>query len=469
MTSLVDYPVPVSLVPVLESLCALFSDVEDLPDARGLEKRVHEGLREVDQRVMQACVSQKSQHEAQADLREVRCVHCGEWAELLDPVRERTIMSVRGEVRFTRRVFQCSSRDCRHERIPFDEHLGLGPKEHFSPLVQKKVAWAGAMLCSYDKASEDLRHQAELEVSPKQVHRITERIGERALEQQSQEVEQFGRPAAWDHVIEPHEKPETLVLEMDGTCVMGREGEGHEVKCATVFGLDARATTGSEGKERPLLLRRSYCATSEGIQSFRAMVWALCNSWGIRSARRLAIIGDGIDWLWNFSADRFHFNLPDGSVQVPEEILDFYHAAENLSKARNAIYKDPEGKTARNWYDHWRSQIKAGGVESLLKELEGRVKGARSQESREELARRLAYFRKHAHRMRYDQYKAQGLPIGSGAIEGTCKNLVKGRMSCVGQRWSGEGGIERMVALRTRIFNERYEDLWLPLTDRAAA
>ena len=51
-------------------------------------------------------------------------------------------------------------------------------------------------------------------------------------------------------------------------------------------------------------------------------------------------------------------------------------------------------------------------------------------------------------------------PIGSGAIEGTCKNLIKGRMDGVGMRWDTDKGIELMTALRVRLFNERWDDLW---------
>ena len=52
--------------------------------------------------------------------------------------------------------------------------------------------------------------------------------------------------------------------------------------------------------------------------------------------------------------------------------------------------------------------------------------------------------------------------VGSGAIEGTCKNLIKGRMDGVGMRWGVENGIELMTALRVRLFNKRWEDLWAP-------
>lgn len=67
---------------------------------------------------------------------------------------------------------------------------------------------------------------------------------------------------------------------------------------------------------------------------------------------------------------------------------------------------------------------------------------------------------RHRRRMRYPEFKSMGLPIGSGAIEGTCKNLIKGHMAGVGMRWDADEGIELMMALRVRMFNEHWEDLW---------
>jgi hypothetical protein len=450
------------LVPVVEELQNLFDRVVSLDDARGLELMAHEGLKEIDRLFMETCVRTKSLQAVEKDVREVRCLHCEEegWSSLLKADEDRYIVTVRGRVDYKRAVYRCTSGACRRTRAPFDEELGLEPKEHLSPLMQKKAAWAGTMLQSFEKAEQDMAHQVELPVSAKEIHRVTEKVGERALALQDEEARQWGRPAAWDHVVEPAERPETLVIEMDGTCVMGRDGDGHEVKCATVFGLDARAQTGSPGKERPVLLRRYYCATSKGIKAFRSMVWAMAVWWGVRSARRVVVIGDGIDWIWNFSADRFHFRLADGSIEKPVEILDFYHAAENLTKARNAIYRNSENPRAKEWYGKWKERLRQGKVEEVIEELEQRAKKVRGKNQREELRLRAEYFRRHAHRMRYPEFEAQDLPIGSGAIEGTCKNLIKGRMDCVGQRWDAERGIERMTALRVRLFNNRWNDLW---------
>jgi hypothetical protein len=42
-------------------------------------------------------------------------------------------------------------------------------------------------------------------------------------------------------------------------------------------------------------------------------------------------------------------------------------------------------------------------------------------------------------------------------------------MDCVGQRWDSQKGIERMTALRVRLFNKRWDDLWENIGAQEAA
>lgn len=464
--TLVAVEVAPALAEIVAQLQGLYETVMALPNLKTFEKTVHEELKVIDRQMMETMLVEKIRAGGLANTQEVRCRHCPEgWAALRAPDAPRYAITVRGRVDFTRPVYRCDQGDCQRERALVDEELGLAPKSHYTRLLENKIAWAGTTAASFVQGAKQMEHQVEIAVSPSEVQRVIEDVGRRALALQDKEVKERGAPASLEAPIQAVERPETVVVEMDGTCVMGRDGQGHNVKCATVFGLDARATTGSPGKERPILLRRCYCATSRGIRPFGAMVWALASWWGIRSARRVVVIGDGADWIWNYARDRLHFTLPDGSVVKPVEILDFYHAAENLTKARDEIFANAESVPARAWYDQWRTRLRQGEVEALLVELEKRAKGAKDESRREALRVRKNYFASHRERMRYPQFEALGLPIGSGAIEGTCKNLIKGRMDGVGMRWGAEEGIELMTALRVRLFNERWEDLWLPRQD----
>ena len=457
----VQVEIPEKMAPIVEKLSSLYESALRLPDARGLESCVHEGLKDPDREMMELCIQSKASQCIEEEVQAVMCPYCEQnWSTLLSPSEPRYVITLRGKVDYERPVYRCTKGNCRRERAPFDEELGVDPKEHFTPLVQKKAVRAGITNGSFEKAHDEMVYQAEIPMSSKEIQRTVDKVGNVAVELENKEIYARGRPASPERPSPVAKHPETLVLEMDGTCVMGRDGQGHEVKCATAFGLEDRDTKGP--KERPALTDRLYCATDKGIKPFGSMVWAMCLYWGIRTAKRLVVVGDGIDWIWNYVGERFYFKNPDGSTEKPIEILDFYHAVENLSKARDVIFKDPEGKRAKQWQDEWRSRILNGEVESLIEELGKRVKKARGKKARKELELRINYFEKHKDRMRYPEYEAAGYPIGSGAIEGTCKNLVKGRMSCVGQRWDSEKGIKRMLSLRVRLFNKRLDDLWDP-------
>ncbi len=76
----------------------------------------------------------------------------------------------------------------------------------------------------------------------------------------------------------------------------------------------------------------------------------------------------------------------------------------------------------------------------------------------------LSYFRTHRERMRYPEFRAQGLCVGSGVVEAGCKSIVGSRLKRSGMRWS-VAGANAMLALRCSTHSgNRFEDFW---ADRA--
>jgi hypothetical protein len=61
--------------------------------------------------------------------------------------------------------------------------------------------------------------------------------------------------------------------------------------------------------------------------------------------------------------------------------------------------------------------------------------------------------------MRYDQYLAQGWPIGTGVVEGACGHLVKDRMEQAGMRWSKDGA-QAVLDLRAVRLNGDWDAYW---------
>ena len=70
------------------------------------------------------------------------------------------------------------------------------------------------------------------------------------------------------------------------------------------------------------------------------------------------------------------------------------------------------------------------------------------EEKRADVDSACGYSTARAHRMKYDEYLAAGLPIATGMIEGACRHLVKDRLERTGMRSPTEGA-QAMLSLRS--------------------
>jgi len=61
--------------------------------------------------------------------------------------------------------------------------------------------------------------------------------------------------------------------------------------------------------------------------------------------------------------------------------------------------------------------------------------------------------------MCYADFKALGLPIGSGNVESAAKNIVQARLKRSGMRWSRDGG-QHVLDLRTYLKSGRWSSMW---------
>ncbi len=75
------------------------------------------------------------------------------------------------------------------------------------------------------------------------------------------------------------------------------------------------------------------------------------------------------------------------------------------------------------------------------------------------VAQELRYFRKNRKRMRYAEWKRQGLMIGSGVVEAACKTLVAQRLKLSGMRWR-ERGAQAILTMRGWDQSDRFDGAW---------
>jgi hypothetical protein len=71
----------------------------------------------------------------------------------------------------------------------------------------------------------------------------------------------------------------------------------------------------------------------------------------------------------------------------------------------------------------------------------------------------MAYLEKNKERMRYADFRAQGLFVGSGVVEAGCKTIIGQRLKQSGMEWSLRGA-NAIISLRCMIKSGRFEDYW---------
>jgi len=64
--------------------------------------------------------------------------------------------------------------------------------------------------------------------------------------------------------------------------------------------------------------------------------------------------------------------------------------------------------------------------------------------------------------MRYAEFRAQGLPIGSGITEAACKTVFTQRLKLSGMRWSNEGA-QTILNLRVILLSGVWDDVYQAL------
>ncbi len=143
-----------------------------------------------------------------------------------------------------------------------------------------------------------------------------------------------------------------------------------------------------------------------------------------------AVVGDGEKKTWSYADELF-----PGWIQI----LDIIHAKDKLLIAAHLHY--PEGSDdAREFVRERLVALLEGEVDSVIKDFANIVEEGELSKSKIKVLKSkvLGYFETNRVRMRYDEYLKLGLPIGSGLIEGTCKNLINDRMERSGMRWFPE-------------------------------
>lgn len=118
-------------------------------------------------------------------------------------------------------------------------------------------------------------------------------------------------------------------------------------------------------------------------------------------------------------------------------ILDIFHVLEYLWDAAHAF--DRKEAEARVWFERRVRMVLEGKASAAARGmLQSATKRNLKGKRLKAVKKTARYLLNNKQYMKYDEYLAAGLPIGSGAAEGACRHVVKDRMERAGMSWTEE-------------------------------
>jgi hypothetical protein len=180
---------------------------------------------------------------------------------------------------------------------------------------------------------------------------------------------------------------------------------------------------------RPEMLVKSVVATSSDVEAFGPLLANAAYERGFHAAERKAFVADGSSTNWGVWRKYFSHYTP---------ILDFVHALMYVYAAAMA------GRSANEGWSHyrdWAQWLWSGDVDRLLTALQERQQELGIPDKKEkgtpraQLASSLGYLTNQRERMKYNEYRKQGLPITSSPIESTVKQINR-RIKGTEKFWS---------------------------------
>ncbi len=349
----------------------------------------------------------------------------------------------------TRRCGYC--RRCRRTVVALDAWAGLS-RDTLTPGARRLVVRAGSKM-SFDEASEELREWCGLRVSDQTIRRACDGAGRKAKAYLETSAAATEAVAQTDGVRE---------CTMDGAKVNTTEG-WREIRGMVACKREPGAP-GSvkqwKNRDLPRPAARLAWAAIADHEVVGETVKGMADRLGWELGREVSVLGDGIPWIWKQSCK----HLPEH-----EGCLDIYHLMEHLHAAGRVLHGEGSSgdEAAKRWAELQRAWIfRHGSIAYLKKHLLPQVRAERRREAggaggekARALRLLLGYLCRHRSRMNYRDRLRRGLPIGSGQIEGVCKNTLNRRLRKNSPRWRPDR-VDHMAALCCLHTSKQWDRFW---------
>ena len=380
--------------------------------------------------------------------------------------------------------------------------LGIDPDDTFSPGMLRKVVYSGSKSTSFGQAEQDLSALAECGISRARIRRASERIGKERVFQREAEVKFWQELSLPQQRQSPPctAPPLMACVEMDGGrmqifdrdgpledaassdkagsgfwrenkvgCLLSMTSQVHPqdpcpqipetfVDPARIAKL-AREIKNAHSPARkrqeveeedsvveelaqkpprewkaPEVESKTVISTRQSVEVFGPLLATAAWLRGFAAAARKAFVADGSDTNWSVWRKFFSHYTP---------ILDFVHAICYVYQAALA------GRSLVDaWpiYCQWAQWVWSGEVARVINALRNRQEeiGLPSKDDsattpQNVVATALGYLENQQERMKYAEYRQQGLPTTSAHVESTIKQINR-RVKGTEKFWSSAGG-----------------------------
>jgi hypothetical protein len=368
-----------------------------------------------------------------------QCPHCRKKTQICE-TKTKMITTSNNHIKIKRRYRRCNS--CGKYSFPVEKIVGIEKNYTFGA---KRLIGFAVTKSSYELAVMQLKEFGCFRISRQTISNLVPSLSDKvagrlhnnaAIRKEFQEAEgdtEFGT---------------------DGAYINTRDADGNhcwqEYKIADfVKRKRGRSALPHEWDKRelPKPSVNMAIATMSKIEGFTEKCKAFRFNLGVGGG--VTSLGDGARWIWILSPELF------GNTA---ECLDIFHASEHISDCGKVLFSDEEKRT--RWFEDKRMLLLHKGFDGVNRELVQEYKsGLYNEEQKKAVLSLQTFLFNNRSRMNYAERLREGRAIGSGVVEGACKNLVGRRMKQTGACWRVEKA-EKLMVLCGVLYSGQWKHVW---------
>lgn len=168
---------------------------------------------------------------------------------------------------------------------------------------------------------------------------------------------------------------------------------------------------------------------------------------GLADTSAITVLADGAKWIWEEQVK--HLRDANG-------VLDIFHALQHIAATGKVLHSDATAN--QQWCEQAKGILLQTGY-SGLEEFVQQDLATLTDSQQASVNGLLDYLAPHQHHLHYRDRLAHGQSIGSGQIEGACKNLIGKRLKANAAQWKVRR-INRMAGLCSIMYTQHWNTYW---------